>query len=234
MKVESFEIGIGGEKIMNRFFSGINIEKIILFCHGFPGTNRLVKLRPILAKKGVGFVEINYRGDKLSKGKFSFLGSMRDIREVTKYLHLRYPNIKLRLLGYSCGAFYVMNLIKNNQGMFDKIILLNPLLDAKFLSDSPLMKELWKSATITLKLRKKSFYDKEIKKINMSFNPLKLTYNLKVPIYIIQSQRDEVLPIDVAKIFHSKLGSRSKLIWIPNAKHDLNGNETELVEALCK
>jgi hypothetical protein len=35
-----------------------------------------------LKNSAISLVEINYRGDKKSEGKFSFLGSIKDIRTV--------------------------------------------------------------------------------------------------------------------------------------------------------
>ena len=62
----------------------------MLFCHGFPGSSRLNLLCDNLKNSSISLVEINYRGDKKSEGKFSFLGSIKDIRTVASYLKEKY------------------------------------------------------------------------------------------------------------------------------------------------
>jgi predicted alpha/beta-fold hydrolase len=89
-----------------------NAKKILLFCHGFPGSSRLVSLYDNLKNNSISIVEINYRGDKKSEGKFSFLGSIKDIKTASIFLKEKYK-LPLYALGYSMGGFYVSNIIIN-------------------------------------------------------------------------------------------------------------------------
>jgi len=215
-----------------------NFDKIILFCHGFPGTNRLVNLEEALKNKPVSIVEINYRGDKKSGGKFSFLGSMADILTVARYLKRSYGSIPIYAIGYSMGGFYVANLLNLYPSIFDGVILLNPVVDTEaFFSDKALMDDLWKYARDILSLRSQAFYEKEIIRINQRNNPMKFAHRIKTPIIIVQSGDDEVLDPEIVKKFFVALELNcveKRLFWIPNAKHDLMGDEEQLLRAIIE
>lgn len=98
-----FSISVEGKKVVSVVHYPIQKGgKVLLFCHGFPGTNRLPHLRESLAKYPFSLIEINYRGDKASEGRFSFLGCSEDILKVTQYLQKQWasiPNGKHDLLG---------------------------------------------------------------------------------------------------------------------------------------
>lgn len=208
-----------------------NAKKILLFCHGFPGSSRLVRLYDNLKNKSISVVEMNYRGDKKSEGKFSFLGSINDIKTVASYLKEKYK-IPLHALGYSMGGLYVSNIINKEPNIFEKVILLNPVVDSKALfSDNPLMDELWKHAKIILSLKSPETYKEEVSKIISKLNPIGFVEKLKSNIIIIQSTKDEVLEPKLAKKFFTLLNAEKSYVEIPNKTHDLMGDEKELIDA---
>ena len=51
-------------------------------------------------------------------------------------------------------------------------------------------------------------------------------------IIIIQSSCDEVLEPKLAKKFYSLINSKKSYVEMPNKKHDLMGDEKELIDAL--
>jgi pimeloyl-ACP methyl ester carboxylesterase len=188
-----------------------NAKKILLFCHGFPGSSRLVRLYDNLKNKSISVVEMNYRGDKKSEGKFSFLGSIKDIKTVASFLKEKYK-VPLHALGYSMGGLYVSNIINKEPNVFEKVILLNPVVDSKALfSDKPLMSELWKHAKIILSLKSLENYEEEISRIISELNPIGFVEKLKSNIIIIQSTNDEVLEPKLAKKFYNLLNVEKKL-----------------------
>jgi len=208
-------------------------REVLLFCHGFPGTNRLPKLALSLKRKLVA--EVNYKGDKNCGGNFSFLGSMENIITTVDYIRNRYgQHLPITALGYSMGGFYVTNVMRDKPSLFDKVILLNPVVDTKaFFSDKLLMEELWSYAEDTLSLEDCLFYNKEIKLINGSLNPMDFASELKVPISIIQSTDDEVLLPEITKRFYRLLDCEKNYLKIPKAKHDLEGDEEQLIQTIC-
>ena len=105
-------------RLLFEYYGDINnAKKIVLFCHGFPGSSRLIMLGNNLKDSAISLVEINYRGDKKSEGKFSFLGSIKDIRTVAGHLKEKYK-VPLHALGYSMGGFYVSNIINKEPWYF--------------------------------------------------------------------------------------------------------------------
>ena len=209
-----------------------NAEKILLFCHGFPGSSRLVSLYDNLKNNSISIVEMNYRGDKKSEGKFSFLGSIIDIKTVVIFLREKYK-LPIHALGYSMGGFYVSNIINENPNIFEKVILLNPVVDSMALfSNKLLMDELWQHAKNILSLKTPETYKDEITRVISDLNPIGFVKKLKNNIIIIQSTEDEVLEPKLAKKFYSLINSKKSYVEMPNKKHDLMGDEKELIDAL--
>ena len=208
-----------------------NAKKILLFCHGFPGSSRLVRLYDNLKNKSISVVEMNYRGDKKSEGRFSFLGSIKDIEIVANFLKEKYK-VPLHALGYSMGGLYVSNIINKYPNFFAKVILLNPVVDSMApFSDKPLMDELWKNAKNILSISTRETYEEEISKIISELNPIGFVEKLKSNIIIIQSTSDEVLDPKLAKKFYTLLNTEKSYVEIPNKTHDLMGDEKELIDA---
>ena len=232
MKTELL-LSVDGSTIICELYGDIkNSKKILLFCHGFPGSSRLKSLWENLKNKSIAVVEINYRGDKKSKGKFSFLASIIDIKTVAIFLKEKYK-VPLYVLGYSMGGFYVSNIINENPNIFEKVILLNPVVDSMALfSNKLLMDELWQHAKNILSLKTPETYKDEIARVISDLNPIGFVKKLKNNIIIIQSTEDEVLEPKLAKKFYSLINSKKSYVEMPNKKHDLMGDEKELIDAL--
>lgn len=232
-KSETFSISVEGKKFVSVIHHPIQKGgKVLLFCHGFPGTNRLPHLRESLAKP-FSLVEINYRGDKASEGHFSFLGCGEDILTVAQHLQKQYGSL-VYALGYSAGGLYVLNVARQYPILFQGILLANPLVDAEFLVSSSLMKELWLYAKDMLTLRSSDFYQKETKKMHEKHNPMDFAAEITTPIWFLQALKDEVLPAKTAQNFFSKLKCQKQWSSIPNGKHDLFGNERELLQIIAQ
>ena len=233
MKKERVSLNVCGDEIEVDFYHPIgDVKKVLLFCHGFPGTNRLPELASSLEHELV--VEVNYRGDENCGGNFSFLGSIDDVTTTVDYIRNRYgQHMSVTALGYSMGGFYAANAMKNQPSLFNEVILLNPVVDTKTFSPNELlMEELWLYAGGILSLEKPLFYDEEIKLINESLNPMDFASELKIPISVVQSTDDEVLLPETAEDFYYLLNCKKRLFQIPNAKHDLEGNEEQLIQAI--
>ncbi|MDA9849233.1 lysophospholipase [Flavobacteriaceae bacterium] len=232
MKTE-LSLSVDGSTIICELYGDIkNSKKILLFCHGFPGSSRLVSLFDNLENNSISIVEMNYRGDKKSEGKFSFLGSIKDIKTASNFLKEKYK-LPLYALGYSMGGFYVSNIIINDSNVFEKVILLNPVVDSMSLfSNKLLMDELWQHAKNILSLKRPETYKDEIARVISDLNPIGFVKKLKNNIIIIQSTNDEVLEPKLAKKFYSLINSKKSYVEMPNKKHDLIGDEKELIDAL--
>jgi esterase/lipase len=235
MKKGTMKIMAEGKEIVSLVYSPKGKTKgIVLFCHGFPGNNRLDKLKEKLNKKGFSLIEINYQGDKLSEGKFSFFNAIKDIETTAKKTRRENKGIYFCGLGYSAGGLYIANVARNNPKLFSKIVFLSPVIDSRFFSESPLMEELWQDAKKIIKLESNEYYKKEVDLMNKSHNPVYFASEIRIPVELVQSEKDEVVPIKPVEEFYSKLNCKKKLTWIKNAGHNLKGNEKELIDAILK
>ena len=232
MKTE-LSLYVDGNKIICEQHGDIkNAKKIVLFCHGFPGSSRLVRLCDNLKTKPISIVEINYRGDKKSEGEFSFLGSIKDIRTVANHLKEKYK-VPLHALGYSMGGFYVTNIINKDPHIFEKIILLNPVVDILALfSNKSLMEKLWRNAENILSLKTTEDYQEEMKLMIINLNPIEFAKKLKSNITIIQSTKDEVLEPKLARRFYNLLNGKKNYLEVLNKTHELLGDEKELIDSV--
>ena len=230
---KSFSLDVDGSMLICEQYGDINnANRIILFCHGFPGSSRLERLYFNLKNKSISIVEINYRGDKRSEGRFSFLGSIKDIEVVANYLNQKFK-VPLHVLGYSMGGLYVCNIINKNPHIFDEVVLLNPVVDSMALfSNKLLMDELWIHANNILSLNVAETYKDEISYLINDLNPIRFAEKLKSNIIIIQSTNDEVLDPKLAKKFYTLLNSKKSYHEIPNKIHGLKGDEKELLVQL--
>ena len=233
IKKTELSLYIDGSKMLFEVYGDINnAKKIVLFCHGFPGSSRLILLGNNLKNSAISLVEINYRGDKKSEGKFSFLGSIKDIRTVASHLKEKYK-VPLHALGYSMGGFYVTNLVNKEPDIFDQITLLNPVVDTMSLfSNKQLMDQLWEHAKNILSLKPTEDYKEEISMVIGKLNPLGFAEKLKSKITIIQSTKDEVLAPKLAKKFYDVLSCKKNYQEVVNATHELLGDEKELIDAI--
>ena len=232
-KKTELSLYIDGSKIIFEHYGDINnAKKIVLFCHGFPGSSRLVLLGNNLKNSAISLVEINYRGDKKSEGKFSFLGSIKDIRTVASYLKEKYK-VPLHALGYSMGGFYVSNIINKEPFVFDHIILLNPVVDTiSLFSNKQLMDQLWEHAKNILSLKPTEDYEEEISEVIGKLNPLGFVEKLTNKITIIQSTKDEVLASELVKKFYTLLSCEKSYQEVVNKMHDLMVDDKELIDAI--
>ncbi len=227
-----YYLKVNGNKVAYfEYPTGQKLQGVTLFCHGFPGAYRLQAMAQPLNKHGYTLEEINYRGDAESEGTFSFLGSVEDIVAMVKYLREKFPDRPITGLGYSAGGFYMLNAVRELPDLFDKIILLNPLLDFSF-TQTPIMRELWQEAASVIELNTDLFYVAEIAKVLEHHNPIDFAAELKPKIHIVQGEQDQLLPLDIVKKFHALLRHPGRLIWVPGMGHAFRGNEPELINAL--
>lgn len=208
------------------------IKSAVLFCHGFPGKNRLPKLAPILSKTGHVLIELNYSGDKASTGTFSFIGCSKDIIACAKFVRRKYPKLPIIGLGYSAGGMYLVNSLGKTSQFFDKLVLLCPAVNPDFFLNSHLMDEIWPDAGKILRLRNKAFYHKELKRCVRSYNPMRKTSSITTPLTLVFAEREQILSNQDMRKFFQLIKGKKQLLHIPNASHELRGNEKEIVKAI--
>ncbi|MFA5134631.1 MAG: alpha/beta fold hydrolase [Patescibacteria group bacterium] len=207
------------------------LKGIVLFCHGFPGGNRLDTLAKPLNEHEITLIEANYRGDPECGGKFSFFGSLDDIKTLTHAIKKQYPVVPITILGFSMGGFFTCCLARDYPDLFNKIVLLNPLLDVSF-TKTEIMQRLWIEAHEALQLYDQNLYRDETERMFHEANPIDFVPELKPKIHMVISTNDEVLPPATAQRFYDRLPNKGKFTWIQGAEHSVSGDEPEIINAL--
>lgn len=84
----------------------------ILLCHGFPGLDKNCDLAHELRRAGFNVVVFSYRGAWGSRGAFTFVGTVRDVANMTRHilrrklpLPERFDGATVVPIGFSMGAF---------------------------------------------------------------------------------------------------------------------------------
>lgn len=235
MAKSKIEVIFADEKIKNYAYRPTTkLSGILLFCPGFPGTNRLPKLAHRMNDSGIMLVELNYSGTQESTSTFSFYKCMKNIELTGYHLRRQFPGKKIVALGYSVGALYLANVAYKKPQLFDKIILANPILTPKFLLENPLMPDLWKIAKRILKLEKAKHYESEIYSMLSQNDPLMFAGKIITPTEFVLSEKDEIASNANARVLYAKLKTQAGLSLISRAKHELVGDERELVAALLR
>lgn len=208
-------------------------DKIVLFCHGFPGTDRLSRLKNMVDVETLAIAEMNYRGDRNCEGFFSFLGSMADIHAVALHLKKTYHK-PIRAFGLSMGGFYCANLAFRYPELFSDVVLLNAVVNpADLFGNHLLMKELWEVASQMLTLRTQQEYTKEIAEILSAYNPMQFAGVIRCPVRVVQASGDDITPPEFAREFYDKLSCHKTYHEIPNAGHGLQGDEEVLIASIA-
>lgn len=235
MKALPFSVSVQGSQVNSiAYLPDGQLRKLIVFLHGFPGTSRPEYLREPLCSQGVGIIEVAYRGDKDSEGKFSFLGSLEDIKSALDYLDQQFPDVEKHALGYSTGALYILNVVHHYQTSLRSLVLLNPVVDSHFLSDDPIMSTLWELAESRITLKTPEEYRDELTIAHEKFNPMNFVKEIQLPITVLQSQEDEVVPIPTVEEFFARVVNKRKFVWLPNEKHHLQGGGREVAKILLE
>jgi uncharacterized protein len=156
---------------------------VILFCHGNGGNigNRVSYL-PIFRDLGLSTFLFDYRGYGKSEGKPTEAGTYADVEAAWQYLtqERKIPPKKIIIYGESLGgaiAAYIVQLtsqdLKNNAGGL--------VLASTFTSISDRASELYPFLPIRLLSR-------------FSYNSIERLPSIKIPVLIIHSTEDEIIP----------------------------------------
>lgn len=175
--------------------SGGNDRGTILFCHGNAGNiSHRIELIKIFHDLGLNVLIFDYRGYGESEGKPSEKGMYRDVDAAWDFL-IKTKNtpenriiIVGRSLGGAIGAYVAQN--RNPKGL---------ILDSTFVSVKDLGAELYRFIPVRWMSR-------------FSFNTVKFLRNVSVPVLVIHSRNDDVVPFHHGqRVYESAQGEKSFL-----------------------
>lgn len=179
----------------------ISKEKpVVLYLHGNGGHigYRMPIARQIL-NRGYGLLLLEYRGYGGNKGYPFEKGLYCDARSAIHYLNeIGIPSNQIILYGESLGTAVATELAVDNESQC--LILQSP-----FSSLSSVAK--YHYPWLPLKPKDK-------------FDSLSRITNIKLPLLILQGDKDKVVPIEEAKALFQKANSPKEFIIFPNKGHD--------------
>lgn len=124
-------------EVLRGLIDKVASDKGIIFVHGFERTTIEAKFKNIVdnLKDKVNLFRFDFSGCGLSDGKFNDLtvGKLaRDLSEAIKIFTEKCPDIeKINLVGHSLGCCVVLELLKENNQKFNKIVFLAPAFNQK-------------------------------------------------------------------------------------------------------
>jgi alpha-beta hydrolase superfamily lysophospholipase len=193
-----------GNKILDAIFvapAGNSARAALLICHGIGETvDHWLTAQNLLASHGVASFVFDYAGYGKSTGRVDWEQCEEDAIAAFGFLKTLLPNLPVSVLGFSMGsgvAGAVMNRISPE----------HLILCSSFTS--------FQEAAHTLGVpRKLSFLVPPI------WNTLESVHYLSSPVLILHCEQDRVFPTRMASDLASSCGERSKLVVVPNHKHN--------------
>jgi fermentation-respiration switch protein FrsA (DUF1100 family) len=168
---------------------------VILFCHGNAGniSHRLNTLQ-IFNRLGISTLIFDYRGYGASEGQPSEIGTYRDAEAAWQYLlKVRYiPPRNIVVFGRSLGGAIAAHLAGKHQPSA-------LILESTFISFKEIASDLYPYLPVGLITR-------------FSYNTFEYLRNVKVPVLIVHSLQDELIPFRHGQVLYDAVNGPKELL----------------------
>lgn len=207
----------------------------VVLLHGFPGScngKTGPRLAKALEKCGFLVMRFDFSGTDISDGKFEDKLISQEVKEVKfaiDFLEKNYKFRKLTLVGHSTGAI-IACLYAYKDKRINKVVLSGCVNDlnksVRYDFTDLQVKDFWTKGFITYKRPdvpkhwvhnkklKKQYYDEFFKLDNV-----KSLQKYKRPLLFVHGEKDEAVPLEVAKDMFEKANSPKRMVVIKNADH---------------
>lgn len=205
-----------GVKINGWFVENKASDKVILLFHGNGGniSHRLPLLRLLHTLPSSVFI-IDYHGYGRSGGKPSEQNLYLDAQAAYDFLvkQKKYRSDQIIVMGSSLGGAVATHLVVNKKvgGL---------VLQKTFTSAHVMAKHI------------NPFYRRPIVWIRSDFDSLKKISRIKVPLLIIHSKQDEMIPYQMSVALYEKANQPKKLLLLERYKHNDFITDPEYIESL--
>lgn len=197
-------------------------KKYIIFCSGISSE----KTNPIqqffyhqLVECGFGVIAFDYRGRGKSGGLFSQCAVFKDMCAVHKYLKNKKIKTKnIGLIGHSMGCAVALDFSCTD--IFSFVVLINP-----FSKASDMAKCLLSKVSMPNVIKKiLQFIPGCIFPLENKFNNENLIKKIKIPVYIIHTKNDCIIPLKLArKLFvNARKNKNISYTVLKGFEHELN------------
>jgi pimeloyl-ACP methyl ester carboxylesterase len=190
---------------------------VILFCHGNGGNigNRVSYL-PIFKDLGLATFLFDYRGYGKSEGQPSEEGSYKDVEAAWQYLtqERKIPPQKIIIYGESLGGAIASYIAQTTAQQNPQNLAAGLILASTFTSISDRAAELYPFLPIRLLSK-------------FSYNSIERLPNIKIPVLIIHSTEDEIIPFHHGEKNFQVANAPKKLVKL---RGDHNGGFLDSLE----
>lgn len=204
-----------------------NKVPLVMICHGFNGGKtraRFVELGRTLAKNNIALFRFDFTGCGDSEGQFEktdLFQEIKDLKSAYKFICRQkfIDQKRIGILAESFGAI-VATLFIQKHPEIKTLVFLAPGLNQKKLT------KLWYKPSELRKWKKQGYFDKDKGRVGLKW--LKAIENkdfthkaekLKLPILIIQGNKDEAVPVNESKKLFKVLNSPKKIVIIKGGDH---------------
>lgn len=229
IKYEEISIETPENEIINAWFLPSETKeksKYVIFFHGNAG-NLSSHLQSFywLPKEGFNVLAFDYRGFGKSTGSPSVNGSIKDSLAVIKYLENKISkNDKISVIGQSIGGAISITAVSKWQKVNNKSKIKNHIIISSFPSYRKIarekLSELWLTKIFAYPL---SFI------ISDSLSPQHFINEHNVPVLILHSKNDRIVPIEHGRNLFKKFKNKKEFIEnnLPDHNSPINTEETK-------
>ena len=203
-------------------------KNIVLFLHGYPGSQKNYDIAEHLALKGFHCFVMHYRGAWRSQGKYSLVSIYKDVNLILDHLKERgFDRDHISLVGASWGGFVALEILAQNPNLKKGVLL------APFINMGNDEKTLLAGAEFLYSITKPSIknYEKEelisdLKTVQKNYNPIsKLSEIDGKNVLIIHGTNDNICPIENSVKLKSLFKTDARFYRLEGQDHFLNTRE---------
>lgn len=205
-KPHDFFVGPNFVSVWNEEHLG---EGVYIFFHGFPaelGTKNSDIAGAVASNIKAASAIMHYSGLGLSKGTFSFDGSIREAEAVMDYLKTRGAQ-RFRIFGHSWGGLVALNILASRKYNIDGVFLVSPLTT---LPDRESVKTILCDTEAEFPKFKGLVEQwlEEIDRLRPLSDPASFNFlpQMQASGMVVQAKDDDVVPSAMTKNFMQKLG----------------------------
>lgn len=203
-------------------------KKMVLFLHGFPGSQKNYDIAEHLALKGYHCAVMHYRGVWRSEGDYSLVKNYGDIETVLQYMEKNgFSKDHLALVGTSWGGFVALEMLSRHPTLY-KVILLAPFInldhdEKKLRMGADFMGSISRPS---IRNYSKEQILKDLKEVSVKYNPLdKVSKMDGKKVLIIHGTKDDICPIEHSVRLKSLFKTPARLYQLQEQGHFLSSRE---------
>lgn len=218
----------GHRKIMAYDINPNNTDKYVLFFHGSSQniTNCQMLYKEIL-DANYAVLAPEYSGFGRNKSMYANEFTLQDdIEGIIKYIQTKkkIKNKNLGIAGHSLGGFAATSVAEQiPDAAF--VVLISPINSLSYEVENIVKNKKFKIPKIFQYIYKR--YPKILNPLEKIFKTEERIGNCKVPLYIIHSANDNMIPVKSSKSLACKSKSLRELIILPDGGHRLSGSKLE-------